>query len=37
MGLDFSLSALGRVYETVAISLQGFVFNFLVKIELGIH
>lgn len=29
VGLDFSLSALGNVYETVALSFQDFVFYFL--------
>lgn len=37
VGLDFSLSALGNVYETVALSLQEFILFFLDTIELCIH
>lgn len=37
VGLDFSLSALGNVYETVVLSLQDFIFYFLDTTELCIH
>lgn len=37
MGLGLFLSALGSVYETVALRLQDFIFYFLDTIELHIH